>query len=204
MNRRTFLSSAAGTLSAAAAPVPAAEPAPERAAAFAVDFRYAPLRWQTAYCYPDDTHKSLVGDRGQLLCGHPGQGGGIERFPSVIEFTLAGGPDGTVRQELEAPGVPIVRTRVERATATLELRTFATRREGEGRVDNVVVSVTPKGRASVYAQPLVTVRTRETLAVARADGLSTLLAGAEKKPVLVSNRRLALSDNGWGYTRFAR
>jgi hypothetical protein len=38
----------------------------------AIDFRYSPLAWQTAFCFPDDPHKSLVGERGELRCGHPG------------------------------------------------------------------------------------------------------------------------------------
>jgi len=37
-----------------------------------IDFRYAPMTWQTAYCFPDDPHKSLVGEGGELRYGHPG------------------------------------------------------------------------------------------------------------------------------------
>jgi len=32
----------------------------------AIDFRYSPLSWQTAYCFPDDHYKSLVGEHGDL------------------------------------------------------------------------------------------------------------------------------------------
>src|ERR1019366_1196832 len=51
----------------------------------AIDFRYSPLSWQTAYCFPDDHFKSLIGEHGELRYGHPGQGGGIAYFPEVVE-----------------------------------------------------------------------------------------------------------------------
>src|ERR1017187_9047453 len=38
----------------------------------AIDFRYSPLSYQTAYCFPDDHYKSLIGERGELRYGHPG------------------------------------------------------------------------------------------------------------------------------------
>ena len=90
--------------------------------AAAVDFRYSPLSFQTAYCFPDDHHKSLVGERGELRCGHPGQGAGIAYFPEVVEFSLLGMEADEVRgQQLESPQVPIVHTRIERPGVLLEL-----------------------------------------------------------------------------------
>ena len=107
--------------------------------ASAIDFRYSPLSFQTAYCYPDDHHKSLIGERGELRCGHPGQGGGTVNFPEEVEFSLEGMEANHVGgQRLEAAGIPIIHTRVDRPEAIMQLTTFATRREGEGRVDNVI------------------------------------------------------------------
>src|SRR5208283_5717779 len=51
-----------------------------------IDFRYSPLSFQTAYCFPDDHLKSLIGENGELRYGHPGLGGGIAYFPEVVEF----------------------------------------------------------------------------------------------------------------------
>ena len=60
----------------------------------------------------------------------------------MVEFLLNGmGPDAGVQQELEAPGVPIIHTRIDRAEAYLALTTFATNQADEGRVDNVILEV---------------------------------------------------------------
>ena len=111
----------------------------------AIDCRYSPLSWQTAYCFPDDHYKSLIGEHGELRYGHPGQGAGIDYFPEVVEFSLLGMEANEVRgQRLEAPGVPIIHTRIDRPEAFLQLTTFATQRAGEGRVDNVILEVEPR------------------------------------------------------------
>ena len=80
----------------------AAEPEESTSALAAIDFRYSPLSWQTAYCFPDDHYKSLIGERGELRYGHPGQGGGIANFPEVVEFSLRG--DGSERGGRAAAG----------------------------------------------------------------------------------------------------
>jgi hypothetical protein len=83
----------------------------------------------------------------------------MEDFGTVVEFSLAGFQDDkVVRQWLEAPGVPIVHTLVDRPAATLELIAFATRRQGEGRFDNVLMQVRSKAD-TVAVMPKVTVRT---------------------------------------------
>src|SRR5271157_2295699 len=79
--------SGASSLAAPEAESKASEPE-SRSPSTAIDFRYSPLSWQTAYCLPDDPHKSLIGHRGELRCGHPGQSGGIAYFPEVVEFSL--------------------------------------------------------------------------------------------------------------------
>ena len=105
--------------------------------------RRSPGRRLTAI--PDDHHKSLIGERGELRYGHPGQGGGIAYFPEVVEILLGGDGSNQVGwQRLEAPGVPIIHTRLDRPEAFLHITTFATRREGEGRVDNVILEVEPR------------------------------------------------------------
>jgi hypothetical protein len=63
----------------------------------AIDFRYHPLDSQLTYCFPDDDHKSLIGDHGDLRYGHPGLGWGIDYFPEVVEFTLEGMEANDVR-----------------------------------------------------------------------------------------------------------
>ncbi|MCC6858277.1 MAG: hypothetical protein IT158_06945 [Bryobacterales bacterium] len=156
MNRRQFLQRTGAC--AAARPALAQARAPRDTA---IDFRYSPLSWQTAYCFPDDRHKSLVGERGDLRYGHPGPGRGIDYFPLTVEFALSGMETGHVaRQQLEAPGVPIVYTRIDHTEAFFELTTFATHEPGEGRVDNVMVEIRPRSRGLVRAAPLVSIRSR--------------------------------------------
>src|ERR1035441_898958 len=132
-NRRQFLSRSGAGLGAglAAAPTTAGQ------SATPIDFRYAPLSGQTAFCFPDDPAKSLVGERGELRYAFA-----HGRFETVVGFSLSGvEPDVIARQELESPAVPIVHTRIDRAEAFLHLTTFATNRASEGRVDNVIVEI---------------------------------------------------------------
>ncbi|WP_165226687.1 hypothetical protein [Aquisphaera insulae] len=126
-----------------------------------IDFRHAPADRQTAFCFPDDVHKSLVGELGELRLGHPGAGkGGIRDFAQVARFsTLGMEPDVVVEQRIEAPGIPIVHTVLDRPQARMEITTFATREPGEGRVDNVLIEIRPTRRGSVEAIPTVTLRT---------------------------------------------
>ena len=193
MNRRHFLQSA-GLASAAPLAAQSRDPQP------AVDFRYSPLSWQTAYCLPDDQHKSLVGERGELRYGHPGQGKPIDYFPLVVDFSLAGMErDSIAYQQLEAPGVPIVHTRIDRPQAIVELTTFASNRAEEGRVDNVIFEVRPRSRRSIYAQPVARVRTKSDLAVMRSGAASAVTLGGAASPFLVSNAPLRHRDTGAGF-----
>jgi hypothetical protein len=104
-----------------------------------IDFRFAPRHWQTAICFPDDPRKSLVGPLGDLRYGFAKDLlVGMEDFSTVCTFSLAGMQDDRVsRQWLESPGTLIVHTLIDRPTAELELISFASRHENEGRVDNV-------------------------------------------------------------------
>jgi len=172
-NRRKFLQDV-GTMAGAAAVSNAdaatsalappeekkAQPATGSGSGAAIDFRYAPLSHQTAFCFPDDPHKSLVSGRGELLCGHPGSDGkGLRFFPEVVRFSVAGmETDRVVKQSLESPGVPIVHTRIERPEGSVDLTTFATNLPEEGRVDNVILDVVPKTRHSTHAVAQVVIR----------------------------------------------
>jgi hypothetical protein len=172
----------------------AASPSPSTA----IDFRYSPLAYQTAYCFPDDPHKSLVGERGELRCGHPGQGGGIAYFPEVVEFSLAGMESNHVGwQRLEAPGVPIVHTRLDRPEAFLHITAFATRREGEGRVDNVILEIEARSEHKLAAVPLVILRTRREVKLqSTPNGAVLRLDNEQAPPLLISDRSFASSQAG--------
>jgi hypothetical protein len=151
--------------------------------ATAVDFRFAPLSWQTAYCFPDDPFKSLIGGRGELRYGHPGHSGGIAYFPEVVEFSFLGMEGNQVAwQRLEAPGIPIIHTRIDRREAFMHITVFATHRAGEGRVDNVIVEVSPRTAHSVNAVPLVILRTKRKVKFQAIAETSVLRLDDEKSP----------------------
>ena len=120
-NRRQFLArSGAGSGAALAAPDASSE------SETAIDFRYAPFSGQTAFCFPDDPAKSLVGDRGELRYGYANG-----RFETVVAFSFSGvEPDVVARQELESPAVPIMHTRIDRAEA------YAPRKDGPRRMSS--------------------------------------------------------------------
>jgi hypothetical protein len=181
-------------------------PVPEETTStpLACDFRYSPLSWQTAYCFPDDHYKSLIGERGELRYGHPGQGAGIAYFPEVVEFSLLGMEANEVHgQRLEAPGIPIVHTRIERPDAFLELTTFATRRPGEGRVDNVILEVEPRTLHAVRAVPLMVVRTKRDTKLDTSAGITLLcLDNQAGPPFLLANAPLSLHEDAVVYRSY--
>jgi len=152
MTRRELLSNIAGAGIASASgllqplklsPSAAAELSPSSSSS--VDFRYAPKHFQTAFCLPDDRHKSLADESGRLLYDFPdNQFASIFEFGTVIEFSLAGmEPDEIRRQWIESASVPIVHTLIERSNVSFELIQFATKR-AEGRVDNVILRIRAK------------------------------------------------------------
>ena len=178
-DRRQFLThTAAGTAAALARPAQAADTARDQSSA--IDFRYAPLSGQTAFCFPDDHAKSLIGERGEL------------RYASLtVEFSLLGmEPDVVAEQRLEAPEIPVVHTRIERPEAWLELTTFATNRAGEGRVDNVIIEVRPRTATRVYAIPVIAVKAKREVNV-RAEGAGSAVSlEGTATPLLISDAPL--------------
>jgi hypothetical protein len=147
-----------------------------------VDFRYAPAQYQTAFCFPDDHHKSLVNERGNLLYDFPdNQFASIDQFGTVVEFTLGGMDRDTVRRQwIESPSIPIVHTLIERPAASFELIAFATDRPGEGRVDNVLLEVRAKQNL-VQAAPRLNIQCSGTCELAPGDSRYPVLTRADKK-----------------------
>src|ERR1039457_4337557 len=129
-----------------------------------VDFRYAPRNQQSTICFPDDPKKTIVGQAGDLRYGYAKSfSAGMENFGTVIEFSLAGFQDDKIlRQWIESPPVPMVHSLINRPAATFELIAFATCHAGEGRVDNVLLSIkSNSGRVAVV--PKLHIRTCERL-----------------------------------------
>src|SRR6266480_2960777 len=162
---------------------------PENISDTAVDFRYAPRLSQTTICFPDDPKKSLVGQAGELRYGFAKNLlVGMEDFGTVCAFSLAGMQDDrVVRQWIEAPGIPIVHTLIERPTANLELTAFATRHGNEGRVDNVLMTIRPK-QAPVAVIPRLNIRT--SLHLKQISGPPTIVLTDESTntPFLVATK----------------
>jgi len=157
-----------------------------------IDFRYAPRLQQATICFPNDLMKSLVGQAGDLRYGFTkalnGPGVGVEDFATVCTFSLAGlQDDRVVRQWIEAPGIPIVHTLIERPTANLELAAFATRHGNEGRVDNVLMTIRPK-QAPVAVIPRLNIRT--SLHLKQISGPPTIVLTDESTntPFLVATK----------------
>jgi hypothetical protein len=149
--------------------------------AAAIDFRYSPVSWQTVYSFPDDPHKSLVGERGDLRYWNPGRPAGAQYFPQIVEFSLLGmEPDQEGTQRLEAPGIPIIHTRIDRPSAFLQITTFATRRAGEGRVDNVILEIRPRTAGALTVVPLVLVKTKREAKLQTEWGITVLRLDDDK------------------------
>ena len=160
-----------------------------------VDFRYSPRTWQSAFCFPGDHFKSLVGDRGELKYGFIRRCG-IYCFSETVEFSLLGcEPDVVASQELEAPSIPIIRTRIDREQAIMELTTFASNRPNEGRVDNVILEIRPRIRHDVHAVPLISIRTKDKPTIRDLGTANAVVLGEETAKIfMVSDARLARGE----------
>lgn len=134
-----------------------------------VDFRYSPVLRQTAFCFPDDPHKSLINETGELLYGYDRENN-IFYFPLKIGFVMGGmQPDRVMEQTMESPSIPILRTVLERADAILTLTSFATNNTDEGRVDNVLLEIYPRNLDQVNVSPLVHIHTAQKYELTMAD-----------------------------------
>jgi hypothetical protein len=200
--RRDFLAGLAASVTTAASlsalPLVSDPAVPEAAApsestpqaeSQTIDFRYAPRHWQTTICFPDDPYKSLVGQLGDLRYGFAkALLVGMEDFSTVCSFSLAGMQDDrVVRQWLESPSVPILHTLVDRPAAEFELVAFASRRKEEGRVDNVLMTIRPKGK-SVAAIPKVHVRTCDPLEIAAKEHVLVASSKSSGKAFFVGGK----------------
>jgi hypothetical protein len=185
ITRRAFVA-APGVL---ALPIPSTPEPP-------VDHRYSPERWQTSICFPDDPYKTIVSDRGELLYGH--NGGALDHFATIVEFGLKNDNDGRYTQS----GKGILEGSRTSGDARERMLAFATNRPGEGRVDNVVLEVTPEGGAGSFrVSPRMIIRTRQALASSKTDRSTAITAGPDKKVVCVANLPLSQHDTGnsWVY-----
>jgi hypothetical protein len=201
LNRRQFVTAVIASSAAAAAPTPSIDPkfpsflAPTSLANLPhakVDFRYAPRNQQSTICFPDDPRKTIVGQEGDLRYGFAKSfSAGMENFGTVIQFTLAGFQDDKIlRQWIESPEIPVVHTLIDRPGATFELIAFATRHAGEGRVDNVLLSVKSKSQSKtgrVAVVPKIRIRTCERLELeSYTVSTATVRAQGGKSPLLVA------------------
>jgi hypothetical protein len=189
MDRRTFLANGAAAAlftsldappsQAATGTQPEAGAVPESGTApnTAIDFRYAPADFQSTICFPDDPAKTVVGKWGDLRYDFPRDAfAGINAFGTIVEFTLAGmRRDVWVDQTMESPGIPILRTRIARPEATMELIAFASRPPGEGRVDNVLLEIRARGE-DVVASPVVRIRSSQSYELLPKSGSPTVVA----------------------------
>jgi hypothetical protein len=203
MNRREFLNTTGLGAAVAAGAQGSDGPAPVQAVSLSesVDFRYSPVSFQTAYCFPDDPFKSLIGEHSDLRYGNPGAGKAAEYFTTVVEFSLLGmEADQVVRQELESPSVPIVHTYLARPEAELHVIAFATNEENEGRVDNVILELTPRRATSVEAGLVITLRTKEKFVATSREGRTVVHpADNPDTPFLILDAAADVDDIGFGY-----
>ena len=186
IDRRTFIAAGAAAALLTGADMPAAhagempELEPERKnesqTAFnaILDFRFAPEDFQSTICFPDDPAKTVVGNHGDFRYDFPDDRfAAINQFGTIVEFSLAGmHRDTWVEQKAEAPGIPILHTVIDRPTARLELIAFASRRQNEGRVDNVLMEIRARNE-DVVVTPLVRIRSGRKYALRPKNGIVT-------------------------------
>ena len=145
-----------------------------------IDYRYAPSSWQSTYCFPDDPYKSLVGKTGELLYGHPGLGADLDAFAHRVFVGVKNSGKGSyVEQKLETPAVPIITTRLQLPECQVQLVSFATNGESEGRVDNLLIELVPReGSRELF--PLITIESKDKFKAENLDdsGFARMQIGA--------------------------
>jgi hypothetical protein len=88
-------------------------------------------------------------------------------------------------QQLESPSMPIIRTALEYPGISVLLTTFATILTGEGRVDNVIVEVTPHSGESVNIEPVITINSLDKFDFEAKGGFFTVLHRKSREVLLV-------------------
>src|SRR5690348_169724 len=158
-------------------------------ASSSLDFRYAPGDWQSIFCFPDDPYKSIIGCCGELCYGHPGNyTKELEYFRDRVHFRLGGmGLPRLVSQSLEAPGMPIIHTRLDQGRAIMQLTTFATNEPNEGRVDNVLVEVLPKSSSEVLERLVLHIDTVRTLTAQEIGRNRLFYLGSDTGPLFMAS-----------------
>ena len=114
-----------------------------------LDFRYAPLRWQTCIGLPDDPHKSIVGSDGGLYYDY---GSRYYDFGTRILASMeTEGVKTQIKQSLRDPRIPIVITEQKTGNLTLRQEAWAGFPDSEGktqwsrRVDYLWLKMTNTG-----------------------------------------------------------
>ena len=127
----------------------------------------------------------MVNQAGELLYGYS-TAASINYFPLKIGFALNGMQTPKVLgQQLESPTIPIVRTALEYPGISVLLTTFATNLTGEGRVDNVIVEVTPHSSESVNIEPVITIDSVEKFDFETKGSYFTVLHRKSREVLLV-------------------
>lgn len=163
-----------------------------------VDFRYAPTDFQSTICFPDDPNKTVISKRGEFRYDFPADiFASPAQFGTIVEFTLAGmGQDAWIDQQMESPATPIVHTRLKRGAASIELISFATQREEEGRVDNVQMEVRTEAKA-IIASPLIRIRSCTDFRLSESvHGMCRVMRADEQQPWLVGIPQSASLSDG--------
>jgi hypothetical protein len=169
-----------------------------------IDFRYSPVEYQTAFCFPDDKHKSLVSQAGALLYGWDAAAG-INYFPLKVSFGVHGmRAPKAITQRLESPAIPIVYTTIEYPGLTVTLTTFATNEAGEGRVDNVIFEAAAQDDGAVDFEPVVDIDSAEEFDFEKTDGVPAILHRKTRLPLLLGKVMVSRPPSkmpGDGFTR---
>jgi hypothetical protein len=165
------------------APTTSTPPAELGAQQTPADFCYSPVLRQTAFCFPDDPHKSLINETGELLYGYDMESG-VFYFPLKFTFALYGMQEAVVvAQTLESSSIPIVRTVLQREDVMMTLTTFATNNASEGRIDNVLLELRPRGDHPVNVVPIVKVHSVQKIEL-NAEAENLIVSNPKTRDVL--------------------
>ena len=134
-----------------------------------VNFEFAPPKWQTAICEPDDPCKTLVDHEGKLLYHFNKMGGTFDTTMYVVVDKKA----ELTSQELLSPRIPIVRTIrgtdslliTEEAFTVTNLPAGKLRESQPLENDVVLVMVTNRGDKTDVIHPEFVVRSNRGVAV---------------------------------------